>query len=219
MRTLSLGWSVIQLPIVLMLCMNFPEPQITLYSVTSNNTVVSNDMGLSPLYIGNSFAVMMFGMLSMQLFQDQVFDNMSEFSNSITQALASWNVVFWGLFLLFHFLMVAQVTSPVDLYCIGFIVMGQYLTVHFLCKPRDMYRGYENMAFVLYLIFCLLTYSEMHTKHGMRLFVITLSLVADLLLVTGHTYDDTTNTETVGNCRLFYANSVGVLLIVLYFCV
>lgn len=222
MQPWGFGWCAIQLPVMVVICMNWPDPQITLYSVDSVNntaTITTTDIGLSPCYLLLSFFIMVFGMITMQMKQSNVIDNTTDFSNAILETYALWNAIHWAVFILFHALIISQLATPVDLYSIAFLAIGQYITLHQLCKPRDLYRGYENMAILAYFILCSIIYHEMHVKKGLHLGALCLTIIADMLLVTGHAYDEQLNTEVIGNCRLFYACAVSTILVILYFSV
>lgn len=214
------GWCVVQLPVLLLLCVNSPEPHIELYEISVLNntaTLSQHSVGLMPAYMAVAFGVMVFGMITLQMKKTEAMDSMNEFNNATLQTFATWNLVHWAVFVLWHTLLIAQLTSPCDLYEVAFLSMGQFITVHFMCKPKDLYRGYENMTLVGYFAITLVLYNEMHNRHGLRMGLLAMGAITDLLLVTGHAYDEQVNTELVGNCRLFYNCCVGFGMVVLFF--
>ena len=212
-QTIGIGWCVVQLPLTLLFLLNHNEPDLIIYSV-HNKTVTETHVGSSPMYLAVSFAVMIFGMITMQMKKAQILDNMNEFNSSMMESFAVWNSIFWVTFFSFHVLLISQRASPVDPYFVGFVVAGQFMTIHYMCKPRELYRGYENISFLMYVIFAAIVYYEIHEHH--EIVFLALAVCLDLLLITGHTYDEQTNIEVVGNCRLFYVCSVCVVNLGLY---
>ena len=222
MHSLGVWWCAAQLPCILFVCSTWNTPVSNIYYVNFHNgtlTVAPNEMELYPGYMGTSIAVVVFAMITLQMHQKEVFDNMTEFSNSVIETYAFWNLLFWLVFLTWHTLMTVQLASPIDLYCVLFVTIGQYVTINTLCKPREMYRGYENLALLAYLVLDLMVLNAMHSHHGLKIFVFCCSVTVDLLLITGHTYDPSLNNETMGNCRVFYACAVSILMFFMYWAV
>ena len=216
----AFGWCVVQLPLLLLLCVNSPEPHVELLEIAVHNhtaTVSQRSVGLAPAYLAVGFGTMVFGMITMQMKKTEAMDAMVDFNNATLQTYATWNLVHWFVFVMWHVLLIAQLTSPCDLYEVAFFAVGQFITIHFMCKPKDLYRGYENMTLVAYFVLALMCYNEMHDRSGLKTGLLAVGAIMDLLLVTGHAYDEQLNTELVGNCRLFYSCCVGAGMVALFF--
>lgn len=219
MHAFGFGWTAAQLPLTLLFAANCDEKTVSVYSLSYNTSIVvtTTSASLPAAHIGLAFAVMLFGLLTMQMKQADLMDNMTEYSNAYVQTFTTWNIMMWLTFVLFHVLLVAKLINPVDIYCAGFVSLGQFVTIHYLCKSRDMYKGVENIALLVYFCMCVVLYNEMHTHSGARLALLSSAVIADMLLVTGHVYDDATNVETIGNCRLFYTCSAALINLSMFF--
>lgn len=219
MHAIVFGWTVCQLPLTLLFVVNSQDQTAEFFTLSYNTTitVTSKTTSLVAVHVGLAFLVMLFGMLAMQIKQSDAMDSMTEYSDALIQTFSSWNIALWTIFVLFHVLLIMTLASPVDLYCIGFICIGQFITIHYMCKPRDMYKGAENIALLIFFCMYLLLYNETKQRSGTQLTLLSSAAIIDLLLVTGHVYDENTNASTVSNCRLFYVCFVAALNLSMFF--
>jgi len=111
---------------------------------------------------------------------------------------------------------VLMLCAPADLYFVLLVVLAQAYAVQLMCAPRSHGKRADTVAIIMYMFVVGVVYVELHSRHGLRLVFWTAQIMADVLLMVGHTYDAQANTETVANCRVFYCCFVTGLLLLLY---
>ena len=129
-----------------------------------------------------------------------------DFQQEVLDQIPMWDLVFWVYLFLFHAIVIAIVTDPVDIF--GLIASTCFMT-YFLyraCAPKShtMNLTQENLNIVGYCIGALMAayqFTSLREHAGMTLMLL---VVLDYFLGIGHTFDKQATIDTVANCRLFY---------------
>ena len=218
-RNAGIGVCMGQAPLLLFLIASYPEPKSIIFTVhlmgnLTNPDIILNadEYGLSVAYMMVSVCVVLFAFMTLQMQMAQVIDNMVEFNADVMRPLYIWDAIMWMSVLTSHILLTLQICSPVDIYLVGLTALGQTICLWVVCRPG----GSQGVCLVAYLICIMLVLSEMQTHHGLRLAVWCMLVIADMLLMMGHTFDSQINIETVANCRVCYNTLLVVQLLLLY---
>ena len=221
-RATGYGFCYSQLPLLVFVMMYYPEPHATIYTThvvnaTSLEVQVSSDeYGMAVVFLSVSALCVVFSLMTTQIQETGAIDNMTEFSDELGTHLYSWSACLWAIVLLGRLAMVALLCHPADLWFLALVVLAQTYAVQVLCSPRTHGRRADTVSLIAYMFVVGLVYVDMRARHGLRLIFWTSQIMADVLLMVGHTYDNQSNMETVANCRVFYCCFVACLLILLY---
>ena len=221
-RATGLGFCISQLPIFIFVMLYYPEPHATVYTTkitnatTLDNHVTADEYGFSVFFLVVSALVVVFSMMTTQLQDAQFIDNMTEFTDEAAAQVYTWSSTLWGIVLLSRLNMITLLCSPSDLYFIFLVVFSQTYAVQIMCAPKVSGKRSDTLSIIMYMMVVGLVYVEMQSKHGLKVIFWTAQIMADVLLMIGHTYDSHSNTETVANCRVFYCCFVSALDILLY---
>jgi hypothetical protein len=219
-RATGLGFLISQVFILVFLMLYYKEPQATLFSVRMVNAtslqveVTADEYGISMVYMLTSACGAVMSFMTAQMQETAVIDNMVEFSDELMSTLYAWDCVLWAIVFLTHGIVAVLVCSPAVIYMLCLAVFGITAALQQMCAPGR--RRSDSLALILFMLLSGLVYSEMHTRHGLRLLAWTALLMSDVILVVGHAFDAHSNMETVANCRVFYCSLALVLLLVLY---
>lgn len=219
-RATGLGFLVSQVFVLIFLFLYYDEPTAVLYTVKMTNVtsreveVSADEYGMSVVYLLISAVACMFSFMSAQMSERGIIDNMTDYSEELLGTLSAWNATLWVIVLFSHGLVAVLVCNPADLYMIVLSVLGIFVSLRQMCSPGR--RKSDSLALIVFMLFSCVVYSEMFSRHGMRMLSWTALLMADVLLVIGHSYESHINIETVANCRVFYCSFVLVVVLVLY---
>jgi len=218
-RNAGIGVCMGQAPLLLFLIASYPEPKSVIFTVhfmgnLTNPDVVfdADEYGLSVAYMLVSVCCVLFAFMTLQMQMAHAIDNMVEFNTDVMKPLYIWDAIMWMSVLTSHTLLTLQICSPVDIYLVGLTAVGQTICLWAVCRPG----GGQGMSLVVYLSCITLVLSEMHTRHGLRLVVWCMLVIADMLLMMGHTFDSQINIETIANCRVCYNTLLVMQLLLLY---
>lgn len=207
----GMGLTIAQTPVLVAMSMYMPEPQVTLYTVQNGTTVESSAVAMGPWFLATSIMISLFAVVTHQLREQGMLDNMLEFSVESVQATGMWSLMLWGAFALCHAVVVMEVASPLSPEFLALMVCLYVYSISSLCTPHDRSQGD-----VMYLVLYLYVASQVHRAvHGVRMAAFVLQTAADLLLVLGHVYEPYTM-MTVGNCRHLHVAICAVVLLMLY---
>jgi len=219
-KATGLGFLVSQVFILIFLFLYYKEPTAVLYTVKMLNVtskeveVISDEYGMSVVYLLVSTAGCAFSFMCAQMSERGIIDNMTDFSEELLGSLGAWNAIHWIIVLFSHGLVAVLVCSPADLYMIVLSVFGIFVALKQMCSPGR--RKSDSLALIVFMMLGGLIFNEMHSHHGMRMLSWTAVLMADVLLVIGHSYEAHVNIETIANCRVFYCSFVLVIVLILY---
>jgi len=203
----------------------YREPHAILYTTRShpaaNSTSLAIDVsaeeyGLAVSFLITSAMAVVFSMMTTQLQEAQVIDNVVEYNDEVASQVYLWSATLWVIVMLARLNLIAMLCTPVDLYFLFLVVLVQTYAIKLMCAPRCHGKKADTFSIVLYMVVVGIVYVEMQSRHGLKLIFWTLQIMADVLLMVGHTYDHQSNTETVANCRVFYCCFATALLILLY---
>jgi hypothetical protein len=223
-RATGLGFSVSQLPLMVLILFYYPDPQAVTFSVEVRNLTDSKDniihfekTGLSVAFLITSAAIAVFASMTTQLHDNHMIDNMMEYNQETFEQLFIWNATQYFILTAVRIHFIAILCSPLDIYCLWLLVLVQSLAMIQLVTPKSSHDGkLDSLCSMLFIGVVFLVLSLMPSKHGLRLVFWTMLAVADLLFIVGHTYDTQKNTECVANCRVFYNCVISSLQILLY---
>jgi len=174
------------------------------------------DIGLSVLFLAIGCMIVFFSMMTSQLQDSQLIDNMIEFNEEIAWQVSNWNNLLMGISFIERWVVISLLLSPVHIALMVCIVLTQTYTIGYMCLPKTLHKRGETLALVIFMITLAFVFAQLHATHGLKLIVLSLQIIADVLLMIGHTYDTVCNMETVANCRIFYCCFVSCLLLLLY---
>lgn len=221
-RATGLGFCISQLPIFVFVMLYYPEPHATVYTTKITNAttldikVSADEYGFSVFFLIVSALGVVFSLMTTQLQDAQFIDNMTEFTDEVAAQVYTWSATLWAIVLLGRLNMISMLCSPADMYFVLLVVLTQTYAVQLMCAPRVSGRRADTVSIIMYMIVVGIVYVEMQSKHGLKVIFWTSQIMADVLLMVGHTYDAQSNTETVANCRVFYCCFVTALGILLY---
>lgn len=221
-RATGLGFCISQLPIFVFVMLYYPEPHATVYTTKITNAttldikVSADEYGFSVFFLLVSALGVVFSLMTTQLQDAQFIDNMTEFTDEAAAQVYTWSVTLWAIVLLSRLNMISMLCSPTDMYFVLLVVFTQTYAVQLMCAPRISGKRADTVSIIMYMIVVGIVYVEMQSKHGLKVIFWTSQIMADILLMVGHTYDSQSNTETVANCRVFYCCFVTALGILLY---
>jgi len=221
-RATGMGFCISQLPLIIFVILYYREPTAIYYTTeisnkTSLDIVVSHeDVGLSVLFLAVSCMIVFFSMMTSQLQDSQLIDNMVEFNEEIAWQVSNWNNLLMGISFFERWIIISLLITPVHIALLICLIVIQTYTVAYMCLPKTLHKRGETLALVIFMITLAFTFIQLHATHGLKLIVMSLQIIADVLLMIGHTYDTVCNMETVANCRIFYCCFVSCLLILLY---
>ena len=221
-RATGLGFCLSQAPILILVMLYYREPQALIFTARVTNATTmearadGEPYGLSGLYAAVSFLTAMFALMTAQMQEQDLLNNLTEFSPELLHGLAAWDLSLWGVHGLGRALLLVQICSPVDAYLVALGACGQTLCVHALCSPQTDDRRYHSVHVVLFMLLAATVYGEMRSHHGLRLALWAASIAADGMLVMGHAFERHRNMETVANCRVFYCSFVTFVFLLLY---
>lgn len=222
-RATGMGFCISQLPLTLFVIIYYREPHATLYSVdVMNKTSLdvrlnADDYGLSVLFLISSSLVVVFSMMTSQLQEAQMIDNVVEYNDEVATQVTLWTNTLWALIFTEHFVVISILSAPVDLYFLFLVCFVQTFSISLTCAPRKVQKT-DTFALLIFISVVGLIFLQMHSTHGLKLIIWMAQVLGDVLLIMGHTYDHVCNMETVANCRVFYCCFVSCLLILLYIC-
>lgn len=135
-----------------------------------------------------------------------------------------WNALFWFVVAGAHAIVVAAACSPIDLFAWG---LATYLIVSFLariCTPAEFRQDDSGVGDVTiananvlgYMLGVGISVYSVPGQYTNRFVLLFLMVVLDYFLGIGHVWERSPSTETVSNCRLFWACSSGLCLAALY---
>ncbi len=132
----------------------------------------------------------------------------------------TWDLVFWAYVFVLHGVLVACLTSPVDIFDAAVAVLFAVLSFMFLCRPRGEIMGVATMQGLVLstLVVCTwLTFTSIpHAYQHDRLWLMGVLVVLDSLLLLIHMYDSLPTMYTIVMGRLTYV-TIGNLLFSLAF--
>jgi hypothetical protein len=215
-RATGQGFCVSQLPLMVFVILYYNEPHAILYTTqVTNHTKVTADIqevGFSALFLVLSGLCAVFSLMTTQLQESQLIDNMLEYNEENISQMQPWNNVIWTVVLLSRTILVSLLCSPVDLFFVGFVVSLQAYSILLICHPRDK----RTVGIVLFMLVAGFVFANMHSTKGLKVVFWTIQTLGDVLLMVGHTYDVQCNMETVANSRIFYCCFASGLALVLY---
>jgi len=221
-RATGLGFCISQLPLFIFVMLYYKEPHATVYTTRMTNAtsldivVNSDDYGFAVFFLVVSALSVVFSLMTTQLQEAQFIDNMTEFTDEAAAQVHVWSATLWAIVLLSRLNMIALLCSPSDLFFVLLVVLSQTYSIQLMCAPRVNGRRADTVSIILYMLVVGIVFVEMHSRHGLKVVFWTAQIMADVLLMVGHTYDAHSNTETVANCRVFYCCFVSGLGILLY---
>lgn len=221
-RATGLGVCLSQLPALMFVMLYYREPHAVIYTVKiSNSTTMetrlsADEYGMSVIFLITSALCVIFSMMTSQLQEAQLIDNMVEFTDEIATQVHIWSAVLWGVAFFCRVCTISMLCSPVDLYFVLVVVLAHTYSLQLMCVPRVNGKRADNLSIILFMFVVGIVYVEMQSTHGLKLVFWTSQVIGDLLLMVGHSYDSQCNMETVANCRVFYCCFVSCLLILLY---
>lgn len=223
-RATGLGFTVSQLPVLMLIMMYYAEPEGTTYLVHFKNITIPREYyleydtnGLSMIFIVCSAAIAVFAAMTAQLQENHMIDNIIEFGSDISANLLAWNLTQYFIIFIIRVHVITLICSPLDIYFLYLSVLLQgYAIVQMICPKSNHDSKVDNIALLIFIGVFFLVFNYMPIKHGARMIYWTVLCICDLLLIIGHTYDSQRNTETVANCRIFYNCCLSSLQILLY---
>jgi hypothetical protein len=221
-RATGFGFCYSQLPLLIFVMLYYPEPHSTVYTTRVVNATTmeveatSDEYGMAVVFLSASALCVVFSLMTTQIQDAGVIDNMTEFSDDLAAQLYAWSSCLWAIVLLGRLAMVALLCHPVEVWFLALVVLAQTYAVKTMCSPRSYGRRADTASLIAYMFVVGLVYADMRARHGLRLIFWTSQVMADVLLMVGHTYDNQSNMETVANCRVFYCCFTACLLILLY---
>lgn len=221
-RATGLGFCISQLPVNVFVMLYYREPHVQVYTTSIVNatslemSVSSEEYGISVLFLVISALGVIFSLMTTQLQDAQLIDNMTEYTDEVAAQVYPWSAVLWGLVCLSRLTLIVLLCTPADLYFILLVVLAQTYAVQLICSPRAYGKRADTVSIVIYMFVVGIVYVDMQSRHGLKLVFWTAQILADVLLMMGHTYDSQSNTETVANCRVFYCCFVTGLGVLLY---
>jgi len=221
-RATGLGFCLSQVGIFVFVMLYYPEPHTTLYtthivnSTTMEVSATADEFGLAVTFLITSGLAVVFSMMTTQLQEAQIIDNMVEYNDEVAAQVYFWSAVLWAVVFFFRLNLVALLCSPVNLYYLLLVVSSQTYAIQLMCAPRSHHQKADTISIVMYMFVVGIVFVEMQATHGLRLIFWSALIMADVLLMVGHTYDSHCNTETIANCRVFYCCFATALLILLY---
>jgi hypothetical protein len=132
----------------------------------------------------------------------------SDFTPETAHNALPWDILFWFIFLVTHYIIFTLVCSPAYIYLPPFVTLLSLVSVYMACLPRNpemkfsFQSGIFFMLFMASLLVLLSASQNLHGKHVGTSVMICIGL--DFLLIYGHTWDSSMHMHTVINCRLFY---------------
>ena len=209
------GFCLSQAPLMLTLVLYFKEPQVEIFTaVVTNHTDVwvdSSDYGMSVGFIVASVLVLMFGLVTAQLKERGIVDNMQPYDEDTMGQLALWTGVMWLVFAVSHAVLTVRVLKAADLYLLGLAVGGQLDCMSRICRPGAVI---HSLWVVLYLGFCGIVWGA--AEHGLNSTLWIFMVAFDLLLVVGHVHDANPNIQTIANCRVVFCAGMSALMLLSY---
>lgn len=209
------GFCISQAPLMLTLVLYFKEPTVTIYTTkVSNHTDVwvdSEDYGMGLVFVVASVAVFMFGVVTAQLKERGVIDNLQSYDDETMENLGMWTGLLWLVYALSHVLLTVRALIAADLYLLGLAVGGQLDCLTRMCRPASTL---HSLWTVFYLGFAGIVWGAL--EHGVDSALWVIMVMLDMLLVVGHVHDASPNLQTIGNCRVVFCVGVSCLLLVSY---
>lgn len=221
-RATGLGFCFSQLPVFIMAMLYYKEPHTIAYTTKITNVttmtaeVLADEYGIAVGFLLVSALCVVFSLMTTQLQEAQFIDNMAEFTEETAAQVHMWSATLWAVVIISHLNMVALLCSPVDTFFLLLVVMLQTYSIQVTCSPKTHGKKTDTVSLILYMLMIVTVYSVMHSKHGLKLIFWTAQIMADILLMVGHTYDAHPNTETISNSRVFYCCAVSAISILLY---
>ena len=207
----GVGFALAQTPILLVEMLYRPEPIAVIYTTrVINESLMIIDLeptsyGLGPLFLTASLLVVMLAFVTMQLQEQDVFDNAAQYSNEALTQTGLWSAMLWAIFVFYHLVLMLRLTSPVEGNAVILAALLQTISIVGLCQPRDNGpRATDSFLLLIYALGIVVIHGNMHKTSGMRGMALGAAVVLDLLLVSGHLYDSSPNMQTVGNSRIWY---------------
>lgn len=139
----------------------------------------------------------------------------------------TWEMIFWAYVFMVHVVLVAVLTSPVDIFDTAVVVMFSIICLMYLCRPRsnnpdsgdagDRTLGGGGMAqagvLTTLLVCTWLTFTSIpHMYEQDRAWLFAVLLVLDGLLLLVHMYDGMPTMYTIVMGRLTFVNLVNIVL-------
>ena len=207
----GVGFALAQAPILLVEMLYRQEPIAVVYTTrVTNESLMAIDLeptsyGLGPLFLTASLLVVMLAFVTMQLQEQNILDNASQYSEEALTETGLWSAMLWAIFVCFHLILMLRLTSPVEGNAVILVVLLQTMSIIGLCQPRgDKTRPTDSLLLLIYALGIMVLHWNMHKTNGMRGMALGAGVVLDLLLVTGHVYDGSPNMQTVGTSRMWY---------------
>jgi len=221
-RATGLGFCLSQLPVMVFVMLYYREPHAIIYTTFVHNATVldvnvtSDEYGLSVLFLIGSAMCVVMSLMTSQLQDGGLIDNMTEFTEDLGAQLYMWSATLWTVVVVGRLALVSMLCSPADLYFVTLVVLAQAYAMSLSCAPRAPGKRAETISVVIYMVVVAMVYVEMQSRHGLKLLFWTAQIMCDVLLMVGHSYDGHPNMETVANCRIFYCCASAALLILVY---
>jgi hypothetical protein len=222
-RATGYGFCYSQLALFVFSMFYYPEPHATVYTTRAANAtgdlslqISSDEYGMAVVFLSASALCVVFALMTTQIQDTGIIDNMTEFSDELASQLYAWSACMWAIVMLGRLAMVALLCNPVDLYFLALVVLAQTYALQLMCSPRAYGKRADTVSLIIYMLVVGLVFVDMQARHGLRVIFWTAQIMSDVLLMVGHTYDNTSNMETVANCRVFYCCFSACLLILLY---
>jgi heme/copper-type cytochrome/quinol oxidase subunit 3 len=221
-RATGIGFCISQLPLTIFIILYYKEPKTIIYNCEITNITsfqykeFHDEVGISVFFLAVSCLIVFFAMLTTQLEDAQMIDNLVEFNEDIATQLSSWNNLLLIISSLQRVVVMSLLLSPVLISFLLLNVLAQTFALALLCLPRTSYKKNDTMALFIYMSTLGSIFFHLQTTHGTKMVVWFIQIIADLLLIVGHTHDTISNMETIANCRIFFCCFVSSLLILLY---
>lgn len=219
---IGLGFGISQSVILLILMMYFPEPYAIVYNFHPVNGTFppissAEKTSISPLYLVSSLVICIFTFVTYQMKEQQMMDNVMEYTVEMLQQVSLWNHLTWSIFALGHLTVSMTLTSPTTMYCLILVQLLYFYSTGSLCSPVNASSSLQTVWVLMYLSASCIVYEEMSNKHGPRLAIFVIQTASDMLLVMGHKIEQPCNLQRAGNCRLTYSTIQAAILIMLYY--
>jgi hypothetical protein len=221
-RATGVGFCISQLPLSVFVILYYREPKAIIYNSEVKNItsfeleVFHDEIGVSVFFLAVSCLIVFFAMLTTQLEDSQMIDNLVEFNEEIALQLTSWNNLLLVISSLQRIVVMSLMLSPVLISFLLLNVFAQTFALALLCLPRVSIKKNDTFALFIYMSTLGSIFFHMKATHGTKLIVWFIQIIADMLLIVGHTHDVVSNMETIANCRIFFCCFVSSLLILLY---
>jgi hypothetical protein len=156
----------------------------------------------------------------MQLKEDGLLNENDLYTWENIREFGLWNLIFWVIVFLVHFICGLVLDSPSDLWGVLFGIVIQVHFLNQLCWPvesegqRSISSSNMNITGVLCGYFII--FHNMPLGLNNRYIVAFCLLFFDYFLCIGHMWDNAPKLGTVTNCRLFYVGFAPICLAALY---